>query len=261
MYGGGFDGLKNFLPKQLLESNCRGWVSDVEVRILEYLSNFRFVEPKMLVQGGFCRNGKVAYVYVKRLVVRGLLRKVGRGLYEIVKEKVSKVLHLPVRKLSRRSVVRKSEGTSPGLGGFGLGSGSPSGLGSGFGRCCFRGVFFDNVFGWCGGGFVRLCGVSLGGLGGFDCVSGFEVRYVVGGVFLDGLVRIYTNVFKDGLNSVAVEYVPPSGFVRRNGVASSLRFSRYELVKAFIALGKVLSEILPRKDFSRLLEVLGRFAR
>ena len=65
MYGGGFDGLKNFLPKQLLESNCRGWVSDVEVRILEYLSNFRFVEPKMLVQGGFCRNGKVAYVYVK----------------------------------------------------------------------------------------------------------------------------------------------------------------------------------------------------
>lgn len=258
MYGGGFDGLKNFLPKQLLESNCRGWVSDVEVRILEYLSNFRFVEPKMLVQGGFCRNGKVAYVYVKRLVVRGLLRKVGRGLYEIVKEKVSKVLHLPVRKLSRRSVVRKSEGTSPGLSGSGLG---PSPSGPSLGRCCFRGVFFDNVFGWCGGGFVRLCGVSLGGLGGFDRVSGFEVRYVVGGVVLDGFLRIYTNVSKDGFDSVAVEYVPPSGYVRRNGVASSLRFARHELVKAFIALGKVLSEILPRKDFSRLLEVLVGFAR
>ena len=58
---------------------------------------------------------------------------------------------------------------------------------------------------------------------------------------------VYSNVEdfgRFGCPAVRVEFRPPSGFVRRNGVGSTLRFAKFQFVNAFKALAVVLKNVL-----------------
>jgi hypothetical protein len=87
-----------------------------------------------------------------------------------------------------------------------------------------------------------------------------EVTHAVGGTVLDGVVVVYTNAEdfrRFGTGAVRVEYRPPSGYVRRRGLASTLLLAREELVKAFRALAVVLGEVLPGRKLAGLYSWLG----
>jgi hypothetical protein len=140
----------------------------------------------------------------------------------------------------------------------GVGFGGVS-CGGGFG---YVGVFFDNVR-WVGFG-GGLCQLGRGGLlsyGGLpDNVRYLEVAHVVGGGVLDGVVVVYSNVedfCRFGGASVRVEWRPPKGFVRRNGVAGTVHYAKYEFVKAFKSLAVVLKEVLSPKELSKLFNWLS----
>jgi hypothetical protein len=270
---------------ELIDSDVVGraeadWVSDKMYDVLNYISQFVIVKPYDLVIAGYCKDPKTAYVYVRRLVVKGVLQRIGRGIYRVVHEVIQKLLRLPVRKLSNGkrvrnskqvvsdSVVRFSKWTRGlkcgdggglrcgGVGGFGCGVGlNGGGLG-------YVGLFFDNVR-WVGfDGCLHQLGrdelLSYGGLP--DGVRYFEVTHVVSGDVLDGVVVIYTNVedfdrFK--VPSARVNWLPPSGFVRRNGVAPTVHYAKHEFIKAFKYLAVVLKEGLPVKELNKLFNWLS----
>jgi hypothetical protein len=132
------------------------------------------------------------------------------------------------------------------------------------GRPGYLGLFLDNVrwFGL-GGGWHQLPRSKLLRFGDLDpewLVTYSEVAHVVGNLVLDGVVVVYTNAEdfrRFGAGAVRVEYRPPSGLVRRNGLASALLLAREELVKAFKSLAVVLGEILTRKRLLELYSWLG----
>jgi hypothetical protein len=272
---------------ELIDSNVvsraeADWVSDKMYEVLNYISQFIVVKPYDLVIAGYCKDPKVAYVYVRRLVVKGVLQRVGRGIYRVVHEVIQKLLRLPVRKLSngRRvrnskqvvsdSVVRFSKWTrglngnlSGGLGGGLVGvGGSVGGGGCVGGGLGYVGLFFDNVRWFGGDGCLHQLGrdelLSYGSLP--DDVRYFEVTHVVSGDVLDGVVVIYTNVedfdrFKKP--STRVNWLPPSGFVRHNGVAPTVHYAKHEFIKAFKFLAVVLKEELPVRELNKLFSWLS----
>ena len=243
------------------------WISDVEEKLFTYLLSFEYIEPNYLVKDSFCKDRKSAYVYVRRLESKGVLKKVKRGIYKVNHNTIYKLLHLPVKKVktpfrkeektTKEPVrpVRQANDTRVGSVGFGVGG---VGFGGGFG---YLGLFFDNVR-WLGfdGLFHQLGRSCLLGLSGLDL--GFrttycEVTHVVGGGVVDGVVVIYSNVedfSRFGRPVVRVEYRPPSGYVKRNGIASTLLYAKEELIKAFKSLVVVLKEVL---STDKLLELLN----
>jgi hypothetical protein len=257
---------KPYNVELLDSSSSSGWVSDKMYEVLNYVSQFSIIRPYDLVIAGYCKDSKTAYVYIQRLVRRGVLQRVGRGIYRVVHEVVQKLLKLPIRRLRVRkskqsvsnSVVRFSKGTRC-LGGLVGGCVGVGGVVGGFG---YVGVFFDNVR-WVGFG-GGLCQLGRGGLLGFGGLPGgvryFEVAHAVSGVVLDGVVVVYSNVEdfgRFGKPSVRVEWRPPKGFVRRNGVAGTVHYARHEFVKAFKSLAVVLKEVLSPKELGRLFNWLS----
>jgi hypothetical protein len=271
----GYGVYKSYVGEVLGSSvSSGGWVSDSTYEVLMYLQSFSTVRPYDLVIAGYCKNSETAYVYVQRLVKKGVLQRVGRGIYKVVHEVIQKLLKLPIRKISNGKKVRKSKqgvsdsavrfskgtrgvfcgvgGVVEGVGGFGLNGG-------GFG---YVGVFFDNVR-WVGfdGRFHQLDRDKLLTYGSLpDNIRYFEVTHVVSGDVLDGVVVIYTNVedfsrFEKA--SVRVNWLPPSGFVKRNGVAGTVHYAKYEFVKAFKYLAVVLKEVLPIKELNNLFNWLS----
>jgi len=126
----------------------------------------------------------------------------------------------------------------------------------GFGvvRPVVSGWRFDNVRGFVGCGYVggdrgRVLGwrdLSL-----FDSLSYLEVQRLVDGVgVVDGLLAIYTNWGQDG-RGIRVEWRPPKGFVKRNGVEGSVRGFWEAVLNAL----KALMSLLPYAP----LHVLRRF--
>jgi len=284
---------KSFVGEMLESSSSKGreWVSDITYEILMYLQELETVRPYDLVLANFCKDPKTAYVYIQRLVKKGVLQKSGWGTYRVIREAIKKLLKLPVRKVStgkkekkekKEKVVRKPEGTrglvcgvvGGGLGGvvgggsLCVGGGGVGVVGSGVLGCFggvggfgYVGVFFDNVR-WVGfgGGFHQL---GRGGLFTYgqlpDGVRYFEVTHVVGGDVLDGVVVIYSNVedfnrFKKP--SVRVEWRPPSGYVRKNGVANTVHYAKHELVKAFKSLAIVLKNVMTPRELGKLFNWL-----
>lgn len=286
---------------EMLESSSskkeREWVSDITYEILMYLQELETVRPYDLVLANFCKDPKTAYVYIQRLIKKGVLQKSGWGTYKVIHEAIKKLLKLPVRKVStgkkekkekKEKVVRKSEGTR-GLVGGGLkcvgGDGGLGVVGSGcgvvscvlgcsgdvFGGSLFVGgvgflgyvgVFFDNVR-WVGfDGFLHGLGrgrlLTYGRLP--DGVRYFEVTHVVSGDVLDGVVVIYSNVedfSRFGKPSVRVEWRPPSGYVRKNGVANTVHYAKHELIKAFKSLATVLKNVMTPKELNKLFNWLS----
>ena len=132
------------------------------------------------------------------------------------------------------------------------------------GRPRYLGLFLDNLR-WFGldGRWHQLPRSGLLGLGGLDpewSVAYSEVAHVVGNLVLDGVVVVYTNAEdfrRFGAGAVRVEYRPPSGYVRRRGLASTLLLAKYELVKAFKALAVVLGEVLSARKLLELYSWIG----
>jgi len=252
-------GLINLTENQVLES--KEWIGDAQHRILLFLRDLEEVRPRDLVPY-FCSSPKSAYVYVMRLEKLGVLRRVARGVYRVVHEVVEELLKLPVRAVSRGGAVRNRYGTTPCSSPL-----SPPSLTAGSAdprRLGYRGLFLDNLR-WYGvdGAYRQLPRSQLMPLRYLDpewWVSYAEVCHLVSGAVLDGVVVVYTNAEDLGRvgPSARVEYRPPSGYVRGNGVASLLLLAREELVKAFKSLALVLGESLAR---SRLFELLSWVAR
>ena len=90
-----------------------------------------------------------------------------------------------------------------------------------------------------------------GDLGLFDRLSYLEVQRLVDGVgVVDGMLAIYTNWEQEG-RGIRVEFRPPSGFVKRNGVEGSVRM----FWEAVLAGLKALVSLLPYAP----IHVLRRF--
>jgi hypothetical protein len=260
----------SFSKEHLLDSSKTGggWIGDYQHRLLLFLSDLEEVRPRDLVPH-FCSNPKSAYAVVRRLERRGVLRRVGHGVYRVVKEVVRQLLRLPVRHIkggARRSAARQTDGTTPANPASAvLASSAPAYAGhASAGRPGYLGLYLDNVR-WFGldGRWHQLPRSGLLRLGGLDpewVVAYSEVAHVVGGSVLDGVVVVYTNVEdfrRFGTSAVRVEYRPPSGYVGRRGLASTLLLAKEELVKAFRALAIVLGEVLPRKRLLGLYSWLG----
>jgi len=246
----------SFTKSQLLDSKV--WIGDSQHRLLLFLRDLEEVRPRDLVPH-FCSSPKSAYVYVRRLEKLGVLRRVARGVYRVVREVVEELLKLPVRRIG---AVRNRYGTTPRSSPFSLPS--PTADPADPRRLGYRGLFLDNLR-WYGldGAYRQLPRSRLVALRHLDPgwgVSYAEVCHLVSGAVLDGVVVVYTNAEDLGRlgPSARVEYRPPSGYVRGNGVASLLLLAREELVKAFKALVLVLGESLAR---SRLAELLTWVAR
>jgi hypothetical protein len=269
----GYGVYKSYVGEVLGSSvSSGGWVSDSTYEVLMYLQSFSTVRPYDLVIAGYCKNSETAYVYVQRLVKKGVLQRVGRGVYKVVHEVIQKLLKLPIRKISNGKKVRKSKQSVSNSGvrfskgtrglmcvGGGVGFNGGVSCGGGFG---YVGLFFDNVR-WVGfDGCLHQLGrdglLSYGGLPGN--VRYFEVTHIVSGDVLDGVVVIYTNVedfdrFKKP--STRVNWLPPSGFVKHNGVAPTVHYAKHEFVKAFKSLAVVLKEELSVRELNRLFSWLS----
>jgi len=214
---------------------------------------------------------------LKKLVKRGFVEKVKRGWYRMTEAGKRALIELPVRRLSklskpsrqlrsegpdgREAERRASSNDPPGL--AGAEGFSSQNLSSRFGEPLFGGLFLDNLRCWSSGRYRQLPRDRVLDLADLvlasNKVSYFEVGYWVRNIFLDGFVAVYTNP-EDGL-SARVEWRPPKNYVKRNGVVSTLRFSKQELIKAFKALAIVLKEVLTLKELSKLFSWLSSLWR
>jgi hypothetical protein len=258
-------------------SRTPSWVGDKLAKILERLLELTVVMPSWLKAMGFAKDRKQAYVYVQRLVRLGALERTGRwGVYRVRHDVVARLLQLPVRRISE-GIQRARRKSKLLLDGGGVRRARPCGLvGSlsgglvvprfnGLGYC---GLFVDSVRGVGGGVYRPYPGgrVALLGVGDlklfYEGVGYFEVTHVVGGVGLEGQVVVYSNSGDVGRfgEGVRVEWRPPGGLVSSNGVVGTLRASRVELVKAWVALSVVLGEGLglSKRCLSSLYSWLGR---
>jgi hypothetical protein len=112
----------SFAKSQLLDSSSGGssgggrWIGDYQHRLLLFLTDLEELRPRDLVPY-FCSNPKSAYAVVRRLEKQGVLKRVGHGVYRVVRDAVRSLLRLPVRHIKggvrRGSAVRSRDGTTP----------------------------------------------------------------------------------------------------------------------------------------------------
>jgi len=228
-----------------------------EYRVLKTILDLgitKFSPKEIRVELGIDRRN--LHHILQRLTLRGILKKIGRGLYQVVADLAQILGFAKIRDVNGKTSKVNSDKASGsqrqpngtrifvGVGGF---AGSFGGSVE---------LFFDNVRGYVSSG--RYVGGDRNRTLGwwqvnslFGSVSYAEVGWRVfgndpyGGV-LDGVVVIYTNVQdlkRFGKPSVRVEYRPPGGYVKRNGLGSAVRLSFYELLKAWVALTKALLHV------------------
>jgi len=189
---------------------------------------------------------------IKRLMRRGLVVKISHGYYRLLLNPEKMV---NVKTASLPSLVKIKEGVKETHG-----TREPHG---------FVGVFLDNVRGWRGGVFVpgdRGRVLGFGDLVFFSRVSYGEFAVATGSRVFQGLgqVVVYYNC-KSGPGGVTicsdwVEWRPPRGFVRSNGVFNARRFFvNVILPRVFGLVGRagVIAGV-PFKFMNRWLYVLAR---
>jgi len=251
------------------ESGGSRWFGDREVEILIHLLSFDRFSPVDLVPH-FCKDRKSAYVYVQRLVRKGFVEKVARGVYRVIRNKVESVLRsLPkVRAISRgkrRAGVRQPEDTSsaPLMAVVGRPATSASVVSYPLRVSGVSGPFLDNLRFYDSEGCFRVKPRDevwrLEHLASVDVsrVSYLEVAFLFGGHEVPGNLVLYSDPGRFP-GAVKVEWRPPRGFVGRSGVAGALSMAREVYVSGFRALARVLGEILPRR---RLVELAGWLSR
>jgi len=121
-------------------------------------------------------------------------------------------------------------------------------------------MFFDNVRGYVGGSYVpgdRGFTLSWRDLSFYSDISYAEVGYKVSGVEVPGMIAVYTNYSQDGSNIVRVEYRPPKGYVKKNGVESVVRMYWEVLLNAFKSMWVLLTREAPLHVTARALRIVG----
>ena len=233
-------------------------IGDKTQRILEVAIRLEIFTPKDLVDAGVCKDSKEAWWWINRLAKKyGVFKKVRHGFYAVVREVAQKLLQKPVKRISE-GIKRKKDLKTDGGSRKAMGTRA---LLSGVSVVGYGGLWIDNArYFDVWGVFRQLPRVVLGSLGMFseaERVVYFEATHVVTNAVLDGVIVIYSNVEdfeRFGSASVRVEWRPPSGFVKRRGVAATLRKALEEYVKAFKALWIVLINNLSKKQVLQLLK-------
>jgi len=161
---------------------------------------------------------------LRRLVAKGVLEKISRGVYKVVAD-IRKLLALPTRNINGKLRAKDSDETRS----------SAAPIEHGMKRVVYvEGPFLDNIDAYTySGKRVRgdrvdrsWCELSF-----FSKVNYAEILYRVQGVEVFGTLVIYQ---KD--HRVRIEWRPPRGFVKRNGLASGLRMYWEMLLAAFKAI-------------------------
>jgi len=242
------------------------WLGPQEYRVLKTILDLgitKFSPKEIRVELGIDRRN--LYHILQRLTLRGILKKIGRGLYQVVADLAQILGFAKIRDVNGKSnsgkinsdkasgSQRQPNGTRIFVGGGGNNGGVSVEL------------FFDNVRGYSLGG-----GYKGGDRGGtlswwqvsslYERVSYAEVGWrVFGGDpfgVLDGVVVVYSNVSdlrRFGKPSVRVEYRPPGNYVKRNGLGSAVRLGFYELLKAWVALTRALLHVASQNvDYLKL---------
>jgi len=229
------------------------WLGDREWQVLATVHDLglvRFTLADIWKEVGLDR--RRVHDVVKRLMKRGIVKKIARGLYEVTVD-LTKILSAPVRRLTgkvelpssftTKTPQKQDQETGVASKGQAQDTRVPRRLPSVYGVSVV-GPRFDNVRGWRGGGFVggdRGRVLFSGDLVFFDEVSYAEMQYLVSGVgeLPEGLmIAVYTN-WKQDRGGVRVEVRPPSGFVKHFGVAGLGRLyweSWLVAVKALLSL-------------------------
>ena len=214
------------------------WVGPLEWLVLSSIANLgrRWFTPSELALNVDRRR---LHDCLMRLVRRGVLRRIARGLYEFIAEH-SIVECLRVRRLKSNVEVKDAQPLTDGTRGPRVGVVGP---------------FFDNVRGYGGGGYV--CGdrgrvLELSDLVFFDRISYLEVLYLVRGMLLPGQLVLYSNVKRDG-ECVRVEWRPPEGYVKSNGASSTVRMFWESVLVGLKVLLQLVFERGPEHVRSRAL--------
>lgn len=219
-----------------------GWLGPLEHRILQAVLELgleRFTPRDVQQRVGADR--RRIHDALRRLASRGFVERVSRGLYRVAAD-ISRLVAAKVRNL-RSSV--KDRPRARGVGGPAVGLGGTQ-VGSTGGPPVLEGPLFDNVRGYLrhSGRYVRGDRgrvLSWRDLRFFGRVSYCEVLYRVRGQEFPGCLVVYSNEV-DG-EGFRVEWRPPSGYVGRNGVASSLRM----FWEAVLVLLRSLLELVLRE--------------
>ncbi len=219
-----------------------GWLGPLEHRILQAVLELgleRFTPRDVQHRVGADR--RRIHDALKRLASRGFVERVSRGLYRVAVD-ISRLVAAKVRNL-RSSV--KDRPRARGVGGSAVGMSGTRADSKGD-HPLLEGPLFDNVRGYLrhSGRYVhgdRGRVLSWRDLGLFGRVSYCEVLYRVRGQEFPGCMVVYSNEVDGG--GFRVEWRPPSGFVGRNGVASSLRM----FWEAVLVLLRSLLELVLRE--------------
>jgi len=165
---------------------------------------------------------------LRRLTAKGILVKLSRGVYKVASD-IRKLLALPTRMTNGKETGKDSDETRSSV--------APIDVGNvhGMKRIVYvEGPFLDNVDAYTYSG-KRVRGEkidrSLSELSFFSKVNYAEILYRVEGVEVFGTLVIYQKNHR-----VRIEWRPPRGFVKRNGLASGLRMYWEMLLAAFKAI-------------------------
>ena len=251
--GSGGSRLISFHPSPAKESagSRGGFLGDLEYAILSHYVGSGFaVDSLSSIARSVGVDVRRVYDAVKRLVSRGFLERVRRGTYRLTEAGGKALVKLGVRRLSGRVRQGKPDGTG---GATALPAALPSSRALPGGRPAYGGAFYDNVRYYVGGVYQRTGRdevMSPRDLSVADSVSYLEVGYWVRNLVVGGVVVVYSNL-GDGY-ATRVEWRPPRGYVKENGVASTLRLAKRELASAFRAVAIVLGEVLSPRELSGL---------
>jgi len=243
------------------------WFGPQEYRVLKTILDLgitKFSPKEIRAELGIDRRN--LYHILQRLTLRGILKKIGRGLYQVVADLAQILGFAKIRDVNGKSnsgkvnsdkasgSQRQPNGTRIFVGGGGNGGGLSNSVE----------LYFDNVRGYRLEPYVdedinvRTRLRYVGGDRGrtlswwevnslYERITYSEIGYRVFGNdpfgVLDGVVVIYTNINdirKYGRPSIRVEYRPEKGYVKRNGLASTVKLSFHELLKAWVALTRAL---------------------
>lgn len=212
-------------------------IGELEFKVLEYVyeNGLRYFTPSEIVLYTGKDKRRIGEA-LKRLVNRGILKKLRRGIYaladqfrglglEYFKVKKTENLKSPFKKKQNTSEEKKDskseQKTEQKIQGLDNECRGPSSASASGGVCGggFLGLFFDNVMWFGGGGFRRMGRGLLWGVLPSGVLSYSEVAGVVSGVSgLDGVFVCYSSgedVARFGCGDVLrCEWRPYSGVVR-----------------------------------------------
>jgi hypothetical protein len=214
---------------------------------------------------------RVMHEVVNRLVAKGFLRKIRRGIYRIVPEKIQELLKSTIKIIQKRRKRKTDKERSEELSGFNSPGTSPRdrglGAGCGWGLCVGGGgfgggfgsvfLFLDNVRGVSVSGVYR--GGDRGGVVSPWLVSEVFERIDYGefGVFVSdisfvrfpGIIAVYPGYVLGAGYGLKIEFRPYSWFnknVLRNNSSRSIdivlgfRYMWRVLLSVFLVLGRIL---------------------